>query len=387
MFAIRGLYLPLVACLSAVLPGTPASATSEAVIHSFMGTYHHDGATPLSGLINIGGTLYGTTSAGGDYGSGVVFRLTPKGIEKVLYAFKGQGTTRDGGYCLAGLANLGGVLYGTTQLGGLYNDGAVFKVTLAGAEKILHSFKGAPPGDGQLPAAGLVNLGGTLYGTTTSGGAYNAGTIFKITAAGGEKVLHALKGYPTSDGGDPVASLVDIDGVLYGTTSGGGTYGFGTVFKITTAGAARVLHAFKGYPTDGGTPRAALINVGGKLYGTTSTGGTYGQGTVFRMTTAGAETALYSFKEVSGDGRIPNASLTYLGGVLYGTTSQGGAEGKGTVFKVTTGGAEMVLHSFGKGNDGATPQAGLVALGGALYGTTTLGGTLNNNGTVFKLTP
>jgi uncharacterized repeat protein (TIGR03803 family) len=140
-------------------------------------------------------------------------------------------------------------------------------------------------------------------------------------------------------------------------------------------------------PSDGGNPRAALINVGGKLYGTTSSGGTYGQGTVFRMTTAGVETALYSFKETGGDGRIPNASLTYLDGVLYGTTTQGGAEGKGTVFKVTTAGTEMVLHSFGKGNDGATPQAGLVALGGALYGTTALGGTLNNNGTVFKLTP
>ena len=185
--------------------------------------------------------------------------------------------------------------------------------------------------------------------------------------------------------------LQDASGNLYGTTFAGGTNGYGTVFKVTPAGVETVLYSFSG-GTDGQYPQAGLIqDASGNLYGTTYGidlyGGTNSNGTVFKVTPSGVGTVLYSFG-TGTDGNYPYAGLIQdASGNLYGTTTGGGANNKGTVFKVTPAGVETVLHSFGTGTDGRYPYAGLIQdTSGNLYGTTHGGGT-NNIGTVFKISP
>jgi uncharacterized repeat protein (TIGR03803 family) len=260
--------------------------------------------------------------------------------------------------------------------------------------------------DGRQPQAGLIfDAAGNLYGTTAFGGYYGLqtgyGTLFELTPAGGgswtEQVVHNFN-HDFTDGDEPYAGLiVDAAGNLYGTTSGGGTIGYGTVFELTPTGGGtwtEVLHSF-GDGTDGLYPWAGLIfDAAGNLYGTTSEGGTYDGGTVFELTPAAGggwtEKVLHSFGN-GNDGAYPHyAGLIFdAAGNLYGTTSGGGTYGGGTVFELTPAGGgswtETVLHSFGNGTDGAEPYAGLVfdAVGN-LYGTT-LGGGTYNYGTVFEL--
>jgi uncharacterized repeat protein (TIGR03803 family) len=334
----------------------------------------------------VGGTLYGTTLSGGSVGSGTVFSITTGGAEKVLHSF-GKAKT-DGKDPYAGLIDVGGRLYSTTQYGGTTGNGTIFSITPLGAERVRWSFEYGS--DGAQPFAGLLDVGGLLYGTTSVGGAYNGGTVFSATTGGTEKVLHSFD-TSGSDGFYPLAGLINVGGTLYGTTNNGGPYGsYGTVFSITTGGKEKVLHSF-GSGSDGAEPEAGLIDVRGTLYGTTYFGGTYSGGTVFSLTTGGKEKVLHSFGNGS-DGANPTAGLIHVGGVLYGTTAGGGAYSCGasarcgTVFSITTGGTERVLHSFGKGHDGMNPFAGLIDVGGTLYGTTAAGGA-HNNGTVFTLTP
>ncbi|MGB8908925.1 MAG: choice-of-anchor tandem repeat GloVer-containing protein [Candidatus Cybelea sp.] len=352
-----------------------------------------DGNYPHSDLIGVGGTFYGTTIAGGaNYcGSsrcGTVFSITTGGAEKVLHSFADDG---DGYFPFAGLASVDGTLYGTTGNGGVYNTGiggTVFSITTGGAEKVLHSFGSGADGSG--PTAGLINVKGTLYGTTGAGGASNAGTVFSITTSGTEKVLHSFTG--GADGDDPESGLIDVGGKLYGTTNGGGAHNHGTVFSITTRGRERVLHSFRANGTDGELPEAGLTDVGGTLYGTTIAGGSnecangYGCGTVFSITTNGTEKVLHSFGK-GNDGWYPAAGLLDVKGTLYGTTAaRGGTQNGGTVFSITTGGVENVLHSFGEGADGFQPLADMNYKGGSLVGTTYLGGVYGV-GTIFSLTP
>jgi uncharacterized repeat protein (TIGR03803 family) len=256
---------------------------------------------------------------------------------------------------------------------------------MSGEETVLHSFGGS--GDGEYPEAGLINVNGTLYGTTTGGGASSNGTVFSITPPGSGTVLYSFKG--GKDGEGP-GDLIAVKGTLYGTTSGGGSGlcngGCGTVYKITTAGTETVLYRFfKHFGTDGRNPRGPL-DVNGTLYGTTS----YGDGTVFKITTSGTKyKSLYSFKGGT-DGAYPEAGLINVNGTLYGTTEFGGGFGChnvdycGTIFKVTTSGTEAVLYSFKGKSNGAWPLAGLLDVKGTLYGTTEFGGT-NDDGTVFWL--
>ncbi len=199
-------------------------------------------------------------------------------------------------------------------------------------------------------------------------------------------VLHSFKGtggeYPLS------AVIMDASGNLYGTTSEGGLHGNGTVYKVTPSGEEVVLHSFKGGRSDGAFPIASLVRDNtGNLYGTTTDGGAAGFGTVFKVAEDGAETVLHSFGESADDGRYPSAGLVRdSAGNLYGTTEDGGALGFGTIFKVTESGEETVLHSFaGNPTDGQYPIANLTRdANGNLYGTTELGGSAND-GTVFKL--
>jgi uncharacterized repeat protein (TIGR03803 family) len=400
-----------------VVPQSPALAvrtdsTNYKTVYSFGSG--SDGAKPFAGLIYVGGALYGTTIAGGGsfycsdseyYGCGTVYRITLGGTEKVLHDF---GTGSDGQNPRAGLIGVGGMLYGTTTRGGSYacygssypGCGTVFSITRSGVEKVLHSFNGYP-NDGARPSTGLIDVKGTLYGTTGLGGqgecyysGQACGTVFSITTAGAEGVLHNFTGSP--DGAFPHAGLVDIKGTLYGTTAAGGKHGYGAVFSITTSGAEKLLHSF-GAGSDGRIPYAGLIDVKGELYGTTVAGGAYtcgshaGCGTVFSITPGGREKVLHSFGNGT-DGANLYAGLTELNGKLYGTTVGGGAyacgsdAGCGTVFSFTPGGREKVLHSFGNGTDGASPYAGLTDVKGTLYGTTEMSGA-HYYGTVFSMKP
>jgi uncharacterized repeat protein (TIGR03803 family) len=376
--------------------GARNKSTNYKVLYRFRGK--PDGSQPHASLIDVHGTLYGTTGKGGTANRGVIFSVTKSGAEKVLYSVK---RAPDGAVPAAAVIDVKGTLYGTTLAGGSYyysyysNSGTVFSVTTSGVEKVLHSFGHRT--DGVHPVASLFDGSHRLYGTTTIGGKNNDGTVFSITTSGVEKVRYSFAG-GGADGSEPSAGLIDVGGTLYGTTSYGGAYGgcyhdgCGTVFSITTSGAEKVLHSF-GYGTDGSEPTAGLIDVDGTLYGTTSSGGTHGNGTVFSITTSGSEKVVYSFAGGT-DGSDPTAGLIDVGSTLYGTTAYGGSAGFGTVFSISTSGAETVVHDFTGGSDGAHPGASLLDVAGVLYGTTARGGRHKGNchtslgcGTVFALSP
>ncbi len=235
--------------------------------------------------------------------------------------------------------------------------------------------------DGRTPESSLIDVNGTLYGTTYGGGAYGYyGTVFSISVSGAENVLHSFGG--GSDGANPIAGLIDVKGTLYGTTENGGAYSSGTVFRITTAGREKVLHSFGRTLSDGANPIAGLIAVNGKLYGTTYEGGLYNNGTVFKINQRGKEHVMHSFG-YGYDGANPLASLVYVNNRFYGTTIFGGTSMSGALFSITMLGKEKVVHDFGNLVDGAYPGAGLIDVNDKLYGTTESGGA-HKLGTVFN---
>jgi uncharacterized repeat protein (TIGR03803 family) len=386
-----------VSCSGAPLTPSPRGVTAAQTPPrvGYFPVYHfgngsEDGENPRAALINVNGTLYGTTAYGGTSDYGTVFYLTPSGTEMRVYSFKGG--SADGGRPEAPIVKAKGGFYGTTELGGANGYGTVYVITPSGAETVLHSF-GSTSADGEGPLAGVVNVNGTLYGTTAQGGANGFGTVYAVTPSGAETVLHSF-GSTSGDGELPVAGLVNVKGTLYGTTAQGGANGYGTVYAITPSGTETVLHSFGSSSQDGKNPLAGLIEVKGAFDGTTSSGGAHGHGTVFALKLSGAETVLYSFKGGSKDGAYPDAALLYFDGKLYGTTYAGGInKKKGTIFVTTTSGAESVLHKFSGGSqDGELPVAGLVNLNGTLYGTTVAGGGTgcydsSGCGTAFALNP
>jgi len=240
-----------------------------------------------------------------------------------------------------------------------------------------------------------MDKSGNFYGMTYWGSRPPFGTVFKLKANGIEKVLHT---FSSGKGGkDPMGGVtMNQNGNLYGTTCGGGTgfrygeAGYGVVFELIGAkGPEKTLFMFGG--SNGSCPQAGVIvDQNGNLYGTTSTGGGEDNyGTVFKLTPAGEETVLYSFcsQPECGDGALPLSELIMdASGNLYGTTTYGGADGLGTVFELSPSGTETVLHNFG-GTDGVYPTAGLIMdQNGSFYGTTIQGGTYNE-GTVFEMVP
>jgi uncharacterized repeat protein (TIGR03803 family) len=354
-----------------------------------------NGQCPAAALIQgTDGNFYGTTRSGGPYPgyAGVVFQMTPDGMETVLHTFgdAGDGKTPEASL----IQGSDGNFYGTTSAGGAYagstdTGGTVFTITPDGVETVLHSFGGA--GDGVAPAFGLI-LGndGNFYGTTQGGGAYGNGTVFKITSAGVETVLYSFSATPA--GTNPQALILASDGNFYGATYMGGAYGNGMIFKLTPAGVGTVLYSFSGTP-DGNGPDALVQGSDGNFYGTTEVGGAnstclegdYGCGTVFKVTPAGVETVLHSFGG-TGDGVVPEGLIQGSDGNFYGTTDIGGKANVGTVFEITPTGVETVLHSIGYNRD-QWPEAGLVqSSDGNFYGTTCYGGVrAGGDGVVFKL--
>jgi uncharacterized repeat protein (TIGR03803 family) len=412
--------------LTAPLPAQTPDVTPN-VVYRFL----HDGITQ-SGyshgelvydevIQGADGNFYGTTVLGGSglclgpfgvQGCGTVYKLTPSGVQTVLYSFQldsGGATAVNGIYPYGGLVQgSDGNFYGTASAGGNVNAscngytlgcGVVFKLTPTGHYTVLHAFNGVFASEGGSPTGRLLlSPNGRLYGTTYAGGnvqgAFNQGTIFSMTLAGAFTTIYSFdSAHLITDGVHPYAGVIQgTDGNLYGTTVFGGTNNLGTVFKISRAGGAiQLLHSFA--PVDGTRPYAALVQAtDGKLYGTASAAGAldvyYQQGTIFRVTTTGTFAKLWDFNatDPSVTGINPYGALNQASdGNLYGTTLAGGA-GAGTIFKMTLAGKLTQLLSFDSVTDGAYPRSvPLQASDGTLYFTTSTTTNGTDEGDVVQL--
>ena len=318
----------------------PVKAQIYSVLYSF--TNSPDGASPYAGLILSSNVLYGTTSSGGSSGAGTVFQINTDGTGfTVLRSFT---NSPDGANPAASLTLSGNVLYGTTKQGGRAGYGTVFKVNKDGTGyTVLNNFLNSGGGDGANPVASLTLSSNALYGTTTVGGSSYNGTVFKINTDGTGYTV--LNNFSNSGGANPAASLTLSSNVFYGTAGSGGTMGYGAVFKVNTDGTGfTVLQNFSASGLNYGTdPVASLTLSGNVLYGTTSLGGINGYGAVFKVNTDGtACTVLRSFANTP-DGASSYAGLILSSNVLYGTTSSGGISGAGTVFQINTDGTGFTV--------------------------------------------
>jgi uncharacterized repeat protein (TIGR03803 family) len=363
----------------------PGATSHEKILLSFDGT---DGLHPTSGLTQLNGrgdAFYGTTASGGAADVGTVYRVTTAGAGRVLLNFKGG---RHSFSPTGALTPMGNTLYGTAAAN--YHCGSrrvrncageVYSIGKSGKKRLVYAFKGGRDGAG--PFGTLTVMNGALYGVTRYGGNYGQGTVFEVDTTGTERVLAS---FVKPDGLEPTGGLVNVNGTLYGTTRSGGAYSYGTVFSITPAGGEVVLHNFSG-PPDGAFPAAGLTNVNGTLYGTTaagggaycSLGGSLGCGTVFSIDTSGNEKVVYEFS--GGDGAAPQGGLTDVNGLLFGSTADGGEHrcGRnsecGTIFSVDTSGNETLVHDFSGPPDGAVPSGDLIYAHGTILGTTKSGGS------------
>ena len=376
-----------------------------------------DGAVPMAELIQgADGNYYTTTNIGGAgacpsttqglvQGCGAVVKISATGALSVVYSFPYDANNQTAPNGLQPVAGLiqgpDGNFYGITSLGGgstpICNAGAgivdgcgtVFKLTPAGKFTLLHVFCGSNgcnghPPDGSLPAGRLIKgpnkffYGTTQYGGASQGIVYNSGIIFEISPTGAYKVVHVFTGNP-DDGANPTAGLIlASDGNFYGTTESGGASGFGTVFKMTPAGAVTILHSFSNRDSNGELPMGALVEASdGNLYGTCYAGGANGVGTAFRISKSGSLQKIYDFTTVAGNvGYSPRAGLIEASdGNLYGTASEGGAVGQGTIYQLTLSGSATQVASFDPPVTGSSPlDAVLQGSDGRLYV------TLQNNG-------
>jgi uncharacterized repeat protein (TIGR03803 family) len=316
------------------------------------------------------GNLYSTSSGGGTFSDGTAFQLTLAG-KITPWSFDGKGT--DGVFPYSGLTlGTDGNFYGTTYYGGS-GAGTVFKVTSSGKITTLYSFSGF---NCCAYAAPIEGLDGNYYGTTSDGGGEVFGTVYKMTPSGKVTFIYTFPG--ASKLGYPMALTLGNDGNFYGTALGGGANKFGGVFKITPGGKLTVLYNFKGTP-DGETPKGTIIQGSdGNFYGTTAAGGLNGFGSIYKMTPAGALTILHSFSEGDGLGLHPLAGLVQAtDGKFYGAAANNTSSG--VLFQITSTGKYRVLLNFtnvtGK-YPGANPQVSLFQhTSGTLYGDTYGGGT------------
>jgi uncharacterized repeat protein (TIGR03803 family) len=305
-----------------------------------------------------------------------------------LYSFTGGG---DGSRPAAEVILSGNTLYGTADYGGASSNGTVFAVNTDGTGfTTVYSFTNGS--DGANPASRLILSGNTLYGTASGGGTSGYGTVFAVNTDGtGFTTLYSFTN--GSDGSVPYAGLVLSGNTLYGTASEGGTSGFGTVFAVNTNGTGFTnLYSFTN-GNDGSMPSAGLVLSGNTLYGTAFLGGSSDNGTVFALSTNGTDfTILHGFTALdaatdttNSDGAWPVAGLILSGNILYGTTIEGGRYDGGTVFAVNTDGTGFTtLYNFTGGSEGYAPEAGLILSGNTLYGTVYDGGT-NGHGAIFSL--
>ena len=352
-------------------------------------------ADPRTGLALSGNTLFGTTEGGGTNGNGTLFEIGTNGSGyaqvKEFSAMDNTGSNPDGADPRAVMVLAGGTFYGTTRYGGTNGSGVVFRMNADGTGFTnIFSFNDSRV---NTPVAALVASGSTLYGTTVQAGSAGFGSVFKINANGtGCTNIYSFNG---TDGKYPTAGLVLSGNTLYGTTQNGGL-GYGNIFQVNTDGthytniysfSPTVLNGVTHFPTnsDGANPGTVLVLSNNVLYGTAYHGGANGLGSVFKISTdRSGFTVLHAFAGNNGDG-AGAGDLLLSGGTLYGTAFWGGSSGAGSIFKLDTAGNNFtVLKNFTGGSDGANPNTTLVLSGGTLYGTTESGG-LSGQGTVFSL--
>jgi uncharacterized repeat protein (TIGR03803 family) len=388
-----------------------AQAQSLSLLHLFSGP---DGMEPQGNLtMDRGGNLYGTTSFGGS-GHGTVFKLSRAGtgwILSTLYTFTGRA---DGGEPTGAVVfGPDGSLYGTTSGGGASSAGTVFNlrppvsichaVSCPWNETVLHSFTGS---DGRAPywSTLIFDSTGTIYGTAASGGlSCGCGVVFKLTKNSNgwnETVLYFFTG--GSDGETPYGSLaIDSAGNLYGTTYQAGAFDAGTLYELSNTGAAwteTTLEAFSGSGAQGGNPNnGPAIDLQGNLYGTTSGGGSGNAGTVYQMQRTGNGWTFNVLHSFSGLGKPFDTPVLDAAGNLYATTSQGGS-GTGNVFKLTRGSngwSYSDLLDFNEDfSNGYAPVGGVVLdSSGNIYGATSLGGNQTQGcpdggcGLIYEIVP
>ena len=408
---------------SGTLPAAPPPLTNSFVgpdgiaLHRFSPLndgVNADGANPAAGLALVNGVLCGTTLNGGAQGAGTAFYLTPNGSNFV--AFRAFPNSPDAGHPAGELSGSGNGFFGTSFAGGNNGAGTVFAGQTNGSVSVLRHFSTvhnhtATNSGGASPTALLALVGGTLYGTTTAGGAGVNGTIFSLTTNGATfSVLRDFSALDSqtgtnADGATPCGGLILAGDKLYGTASAGGVGGSGVVFSIGTNGANfTTLHSFAPLDTltatnaDGAIPYGGLVLLSNTLYGTTFAGGRGGSGTIFSLATNGSSfvvrhhfSATDSVSRTNTDGAAPSAGLILSSNVLYGTASAGGVRAAGAVFSLNLGSAQFTtLHSFaaltGTGTNayGAYPVAPVLRLGNSLYGTAFSGGP-GAAGTVFRI--
>jgi uncharacterized repeat protein (TIGR03803 family) len=376
--------------ISAIMVTQAAQAQTFTKLYSFFLTDNPSGAL----FQGTSGDLYGTTQSGGSGDVGSVFEIGPGGGLITLQNFQGS----NGNDPVAGVIEAAnGKFYGTTYEGGANSVGSIFQISNNTLVTLYSFCTLANCTDGSYPEGALIQAAnGDLYGTTASGGTGEDGTVFKINPSTG--LMTTLYSFCSlsgcNDGAFPYAGLIQgSNGDFYGTTQDGGASSEGVVFKITSSGKLTVLYSFCALTAcvDGANPSSALIQgANGDFYGTTNQGGANGDGTVFSITPSGTLTTLHSFD--GADGANPVGALVLAtDGNFYGTTQNGGANvgdfcegGCGTLFKITPGGTLTRLHSF-RFTDGAAPYAGLIqATNGDFYGTAYEGGE-NGDGAVYSL--
>src|ERR1022692_846017 len=392
---LKTILIPFVFCAVVAL-NSPAQTVT--VLHNFAGS---DGANPAVGLVlATDGNFYGTTSTGGNNGTnaGTAFRITTSGTLTTLYNFCQQQYCGDGAQPMQIIQGRDGNFYGVTISGANGETGGViFKLTPSGSERVPAKFCnptygcGSGPQVGSHPTSLMQANDGNFYGVTSDAGLYSTGGLWQLVANGG--AFTSLYIFSSTYGVNPSVTLVQgADGQLYGVAYYGGNglpdcaSSCGTVFKLTLSGNPTLLHSFclQTNCTDGAEPTAALVRGGdGNFYGTTSAGGANYAGVIFKVTPNGTYTILHSFA-AAGEGNSVVAPLIQASdGNFYGTSNGGGAHGLGTIFEISPSGDFTTVYNF-QGSDGAAPQGALVEDGsGIFYGTTYAGGA-NNLGTVFK---
>jgi uncharacterized repeat protein (TIGR03803 family) len=400
--------------LIALAANAQAGAQQLKILHSFRGN-SSDGASPETGVtFDKAGNLYGVTSASGEFNYGTVFEVSPKAgggwTEKTLHNFNNNG--KDGYYTLASLIlDASGDLYSTSLYGGTNDLGIVYElIPQSGgkwAERILYNFAGTSTSGASPFGNPIFDSRGNLYGAaiqggagTTCGASPGCGVVYELTPKNGvweEKVLYSF-GVSGTDGFYPLGGLIfDAAGDLYGVTNGGGAYGAGMVFELVPGSGGtwseKDLHDFNPSVLDGSEILAGLVfDKAGNLYGTTTQGGTYNQGTVYELTPAGqgnwTEAVIYSFGTNSNDGRNPYYCVPVVDaeGNLYGINTFG----SGTVWELTPGSGgtwtETVLFNF-TGASVLWPYGSVTLDGkGDIYATASgLGGYFV--GAVFEIVP
>jgi uncharacterized repeat protein (TIGR03803 family) len=379
--------------------GNHSTAPQTQVLHSF-GSETPVVVSPSGLVLGKDGNFYGT-ALGGEYNRGVIFKLTPAGVESVVHSF--DPSSGDGGEPSGLILGSDGNFYGATIAGGTNDAGTVFKMTPDGTESVLYSFKGYP-GDSAYADSGVFQAGdGNFYGTTEFGGPNNKGTVFTVSPSGIETVLYSF-GSVANDPASGFSPLVESDdGNFYGVSGFGGTSNDGAVFKITPEGILTLVHSFTGGLNDGSNPYESGLLKGrdGNFYGVTSSGGPNNGGIVYELTPAGDETIRYAFDSSAGFGSQPEGALVEDGdGNLYGGAQSGGyprtvysnhgaslTGQSGTIFEITGAGNAVLLSNFGPTDADGTNPSGPPIQGqdGNLYGVTSSGGT-NVAGVFYRIT-